>query len=315
MIERPLRPQFLDSTGMVHGRREYWERTFDDAYELAYQTFMVRGLRDAADLAPLLGVPERATRWRGTADRILFAMTAHPTKPLVEDGALIKRRNVTGEAAEFVPGWPQTGVRDDPVATEAFHRLDPDASYALPILLGVIDPSSGLAHKSLDKLEGIWNARWEGGGYERYHSSSQQDQPGPWCFSTAYIARAQHDAGLFDRSRRSLEWLLRVPGGNAGAWFEEMPLNRSQMASAGIVPWASGEIATFVVRDWLGMCFDGGTLVISPRMFPGKGGCTASVRFHSSRIDLTVGASGRLEGVRLDGKTVLPGPDGTARIP
>jgi hypothetical protein len=316
MVERPLRPEFLDSSMMVHGRREYWERTFDDAYELAYQVFMVRGLLDASDLAGELGVPGKRVEWKGVAGKILSSVLHHPTLSLVVDGAFIKRRNVTGAAAEYVAGWPPSGgLRDDPLATEAAHRLDPDASYALPVLLDVIEPESGLARKTLDKLEGIWNARWEGGGYERYHSSSQGDQPGPWCFSTAFIARAQHEAGLVDRSRRSLEWLLTVPGGNAGAWYEEIPLNRSQMATAGIVPWASGEIASFVVRDWLGMRFEGSALVIAPRMFPGRGGCTASIRFRHGRIDLRVGRTGRLDEVRLDGKLIPPGPDGRVIIP
>ena len=43
MVERPLQPQFRDATGMVHNRREFWERTFDDAYELAYETYVVLG--------------------------------------------------------------------------------------------------------------------------------------------------------------------------------------------------------------------------------------------------------------------------------
>ena len=60
LIERPLNPVFRDSTGMVHNRREFWERTFSDAYELAYQTYMIQGLRDAADLSGILGVPEKA---------------------------------------------------------------------------------------------------------------------------------------------------------------------------------------------------------------------------------------------------------------
>jgi GH15 family glucan-1,4-alpha-glucosidase len=70
MIERPLRPEFRDATGMVHNRREFWERTFDDAYELAYQTYVILGLRDAASLAEPLGAQDRADRWRAEADRI-----------------------------------------------------------------------------------------------------------------------------------------------------------------------------------------------------------------------------------------------------
>ena len=45
---------------MVHNRREFWERHFDDAYELAYQTYVVSGLRDAAEMAPALGAEAQA---------------------------------------------------------------------------------------------------------------------------------------------------------------------------------------------------------------------------------------------------------------
>ena len=36
LIERPLLPMFRDGTDMFHNRREFWERRFDDGYELAY---------------------------------------------------------------------------------------------------------------------------------------------------------------------------------------------------------------------------------------------------------------------------------------
>ena len=71
LVERPLRPEFRDATGMVHNRREFWERTFLDSYELAYQTYVILGLRDAADLAESLGAVDRAPRWRAEADRML----------------------------------------------------------------------------------------------------------------------------------------------------------------------------------------------------------------------------------------------------
>ena len=54
---------------MVHNRREFWERTFTDAYELAYQTYLILGLRDAAELASALGAEDRAARWGAEADR------------------------------------------------------------------------------------------------------------------------------------------------------------------------------------------------------------------------------------------------------
>lgn len=53
---------------------------------------------------------------------------------------------------------------------------------ALPIALGLVDPAS----------------------------SGEPDQPGPWPVATCFILRAQHDAKLDDRSRRTLEWLNTI---------------------------------------------------------------------------------------------------------
>jgi glycogen debranching enzyme len=106
VVERPLQPQFRDDTGMVHNRREFWERAFDDAYELAYQTYVILALREAAELAPSLGADDRAARWRAEADRIQQAMLSHPDRALVRDGRLIKRRNVTGAVADDTGGFP-----------------------------------------------------------------------------------------------------------------------------------------------------------------------------------------------------------------
>jgi hypothetical protein len=316
MIERPLDPRFRDSTGMVHNRREYWERTLNDGYELAYQTYMIRGLQDAADLAGTLGVPERATVWLTQARIIREAMLHHPSRSLVDQGALIKRRNIDGSVAVFMAG-PKlpSKPKDDPLSTEAYHWLNPDATYALPIFLRVIDPTSELSIRSLDKLETIWNGRWCFGGYERYHSSSQMDQPGPWTFATASIARAQHDAGLLDRSRRSLEWLFRIQGGNAGAWFEEIPLTRSQIPSAGIIPWTSAEVTMFAVREWLGLSFEGRDLVIRPNLYQQDFDVRANLRFRSARLRLEIDRPGAIDYAFVDGKKIFPREDGSIVIP
>ena len=203
LIERPLRPEFRDATGMVHNRREFWERTFSDAYELAYQTYVILGLRDGADLADSLGAADRASRWRAEADRTLDAVLRHPEKALVDHGHLIKRRNMTGEIADG-PGAFRGFAADVPLNTERAHRLMPDASMALPLALGVVDASSALGRQTLELLDPLWNTRWADGGYDRYHTSSQPDQPGPWPFATTFILRAQHEAGLWGRSRRSV---------------------------------------------------------------------------------------------------------------
>ncbi|TSA31299.1 MAG: hypothetical protein D4R64_18355 [Porphyromonadaceae bacterium] len=140
--------------GMVHNRREFWERTFSDAYELAYQTYMIQGLRDAADLSGILGVPEKADYWKKEADVFLNAMLHHPTRLLVDQGAFIKRRNVNGEIADVTVGRQDSYKYDAPLPTEYNHRLNPDATYALPILLGIIDPL--VRNSSLDISRGYF---------------------------------------------------------------------------------------------------------------------------------------------------------------
>lgn len=314
MVERPLSPVFRDETGMVHNRREFWERTFDDAYELAYQTFMIQGLRDAASLAEILGVPDKAEYWKREAQVFLDAMISHPTKSLVVDGALIKRRSVNGDVADVSTGRQPTYKYDAPVPTEYHHRLNPDATYALPILLGVIDPRSDLALRSLDKLESIWNARWFDGGYERYHSSSQIDQPGPWTFGTAFIARAQHDAGLFDRSRRSLQWLHDIQGGRSGAWYEETPLNRSQVSTSGIVLWTSAEITSFVIHHWLGITIGDEQVFIEPAFFSGDQEVTADLRFRDGRIKIDIEKKGNKYRCRVNGNQLREKGNGVFEI-
>lgn len=314
LIERPLNPVFRDSTGMVHNKREFWKRTFSDGYEMVYQVYMIQGLRCASDLAGVLGVPEKGPEWRKQANVFLNARLHHPTRSLVNQGALIKRRNVNGKIADLSEGRRKSGKNDAPVPTEYYHRLNPDATYAIPILLGIIDPVSDLARRSLDKLEQIWNARWSMGGYERYHSSSQEDQPGPWTFGTAFIARAQHDAGLTERSRRSLEWLNDIQGGKAGAWFEELPLNRSQVRFCGIVPWTSAEVTSFVVRHWLGVKISGDELIIRPNLYADTQNVSTDLRFRLGRLKIQIDRNGKKEVLRVYGKVLSPNKAGEYKI-
>ena len=314
LVERPLQPQFRDDTGMVHNRREFWERTFTDAYELAYQMYVIIGLREAAELAPSLGAEDRAARWRAEADRIQQAMLFHPTRALVQEGRLIKRRLVTGEVADRLTDFK--GFQPDvPLNTEQHHRLLPDATQALPIAFGLVEGRSALARHTLDELEGLWNTRWSDGGYDRYHTSTQPDQPGPWPFATTFILRAQHEARLFDRSRRSLEWLNTCQGGRAGFLFEEIPSIRSLNKSCGLVCWTSGEIALFVVRHYLGVDFEGGAVVIRPALYPGSPPVTADLRFRQGRLRLEIDGSGPMAGATVDGVKLKPRQDGSVKLP
>ena len=313
LIERPLRPEYRDATGMLHNRREFWERTLDGAYELAYQTYVVLGLRDAAALAEPLGAQDRAHRWRAEAKLIQEAMLNHPTRSLVEDGRLIKRRSVNGDRVRVIR-FPAAAA-DVPLKTERVNLAEPDATMALPIAFGLVDPGSPVARGTLEELEKLWNARWFGGGYERYHSSGQCDQPGPWTFATCFILRAQHEAGLFDRSRRTLEWLNTVQGGRTGSWFEEIPLVRSQASTAGILPWTSGEISLFMVRHLLGVRFEQQTLVLKPALYPNSPPLRADIRFHQSRLKLEIPGAGPMGSAEVNGQIVLPDRDGAIRLP
>ncbi len=314
VVERPLQPQFRDDTGMVHNRREFWERAFDDAYELAYQTYVILALREAAELAPALGAEDRAARWQREADRIQQAMVSHPSRALVRDGRLIKRRNVTGAVADDTGGFPGF-FPDVPEKTERAHRLMPDASMALPIALGIVPARSDLAQRTLEDLEGLWNTRWSDGGHDRYHTSGQPDQPGPWPFATAFILRAEHDAGNFDRSRRALEWLNTCQGGRAGLWFEEIPSTRAQAPVCGLVCWTSGEMALFVVRHYLGVSFEHGRPAIRPALYPGSPPVQADLRYRQGRLRLEVSGSGPVKSARVNGKKVKAGKEGILRLP
>jgi hypothetical protein len=313
LVERPLRAAFRGEGGLVHNRREFWERTLEDGYELAYQAYVIAGLRAAADLGTELSAAERAPFWRAEADRMEEAVLRHPRLALVDQGRLIKRRTLTGERAITVQ-FPASAA-DVPLKTERVNLLEPDSSTMLPLLLGVVAPDSRLGRATVDAMEGLWEARWWDGGYERYHSSGQCDQPGPWTFASGFILRAQHDAGFLDRSRRTLSWLHAVPGGRTGAWFEEIPIARSQAPTAGILPWSSAEIGVFVVRHLLGVRFEGRDLIVKPAPFPGQPPCVADLRFRDQWIHLVVSGSGAIASASLDGRDVSVESGGGVRLP
>ena len=313
MTERPLTAVFRDSTGMVHNSREYWERFFTDAYELAYQIWVIQGLHEAIELAPVIGAEKYVGRWKEASEKMLNALLHHPKMSLVNNGILIKRRDLNGNIVDVLKysGY----IIDSPGATESIHRLMPDAEMALPIAMRIIDPKSDLAKNTLADLEKLWNARWSFGGYDRYHTSSQPDQPGPWTFATCFLLRAQHEAGLYSYSRRTLEWLYHVQGGHSGAYFEEIPINKNQEFTAGILPWPSGEIALFVVHHWLGVGFKNNRLIIKPNLYPGSQAVSADLRYKNSRIKLEIEGSGSVKEATVNGKKIIPGKDGGIILP
>lgn len=314
LIERPLRPEFRDKTLMVHNNREFWEQTLTDGYELAYNTYVYLGLREAVKLAPLLGAETQMDRWNKTADEILNAMLSHPVCALVDNGRFIKRRSVTGEVTSRLSN--PSGQQDVPTVVLEHHCIYPDATQALPIALRLIDPKSELAQKTLDEVEKLCNTRWFGGGYDRYNSSSSINTPGPWPFATCFVLRAQHEAEMFDRSRRTLQWLGDIEGGNSGSYYEEIPLIQgSQQGWMGIVQWTTGEILFFVVRHYLGIEFENSDVVIRPALYPNSPAVKADIRFRKGRMKIDVDGAGSIKSAVVNGKTLSVRPDGSIKLP
>jgi hypothetical protein len=313
MIERPLSPVFRDSTGMVHNRREFWERTFDDGYELAYQTWLIQGLRDAADLSKYLGAEEKSASWRKEADRIQKSMLTDSKFKLVDGGHLIKRRNVTGSVVDTIKfkGW-KPGA---PAKVESLSRLMPDASMALPIAMQLIDAKSDLSKNTLAELEKLWNRRWSFGGYDRYNTSSQGDQPGPWTFATAFIMRAQHEAGQREMSRRSLEWLFNHAGGRTGAWLEEIPVIKSQECCSGLLPWTTAEVSYFIIHHLLGIKFVGDQMVIKPALYKTDSPLKADLRYREGRVNIVINGTGEVSYAVVNGIEIKPDSNGVIWVP
>lgn len=317
LVELPLHPPFLDSaTGMIHNRREYWERTFDDAYELIYQANTVLGLRYAADLAEPLGVGKtQADAWRAAADKMWHGVLNDPKMRLVDGGKLIKRRNVDGKIFDLVKSphpYPEGGAADDPMRAEMFHSCNPDSSVVLPIALGVLDPHSPIARATLEDMEKIWNERWTTGGYGRYATSSEVCQNGPWPLATFAVMRAQHDAGMMGKSRRSLEWLAAA--GPSGAWTESFN-NIVHNRPSGPIVWASGEMSLFAVRHVVGVRFEGNRLVLKPAPYPETGALSADLRFRKGRLKIETDGTGPFLEAEVDGKRTKLDSDGSLRLP
>ncbi len=313
MTNFPLQPQFLDSTGMVPVKREYWERFLSDGYELAYQTYVVEGLRDAAELAHVIGAEKYLPRWNRIADKMLNTMLHNPKWGLVSGGSLIKRRSIDGQVVDTLryKGY----VVDSPALTESLQRLLPDASMTLPINLGLVNPKSELARNTLDNLQALWDFRWSFGGYDRYNTSSEPDQPGPWSFATGFMVRAQQAAGMYDRSRKTLDWLYNVQGGHTVAYFDEIPLNRHQEFHDGILPWPSAEVALFVVNSWLGVHFANGRVVIKPNLYPGTRNVEAKLRYRDGFINLKIQSAGPVRGATINGSFIRPDREGAIVLP
>jgi len=291
----PLKEVFHHSpSGLLHNQREFWERHsvhgIQDGIELAYQLFVSIGLSAAASLARLLKKGEEARRWESAASTIQHAMLSNKKFGLVHSGHFIKRRTITGDIQAEISALPNSNLPDSvPLFEKRPHHLNPDTSTALPIAKEFINPKSSLASKTLEEIEQLWNQRWEGGGYGRYHVSSEPDSPGPWPFPSLFVARAYFEAGQHEKVWRILNWLNTVPGAKAGTWLEFYgPRPIPPYPQIGIVPWTWAELTFFFIHHILGVRPSWDKLRLRPCLLQGLKEIQASIRLRDFRSNLSI---------------------------
>jgi hypothetical protein len=159
----------------------------------------------------------------------------------------------------------------------------------LPIALEFIDPRGALARNTLVDIEQLWSQRWDGGGYGRYHVSSEPDSPGPWPFPSLFVARAYFEAGDDDKIWRILNWLQSAPGNRAGTWFEFYgPRPIPPYPQVGIIPWTWAEIACFLIHHVLGVRPGYAELVLRPRLLAGVDSVEARLRLRDRMLRVRV---------------------------
>lgn len=291
----PLHERFRDmDSGLLHNRREYWERHaahgIDDGFELMHQFFAALGLKSAAYLANALGHSEDRGDWTTAAADLRHAVLEDRRYQLIEDGHFIKRRGLNGTWQRTIQMASDFGLpKETPLLREGPHFLDPDTSSILPVAHAFIDPKSELAKNTLSHVEELWNQRWEGGGYGRYHASSEPDSPGAWPFASVFVARACVEAGNDANVWRVLRWLAESPGGVAGTWFEnDGPRIAPPYPQVGIPPWTWAELITLYIHHLLGARPDLDGMTIRPHMLAGLDRMEASLRVRECRLDLSV---------------------------
>jgi hypothetical protein len=289
----PLRNVFRHpASGLLSNRREFWER--HDAYgirdgmELAYQLFVSMGLASAARLAQRMGDARSARAWGEAASRLKKVMLGPGKYSFVRNGRLVKRLDTDGGVqAEIRPRAGSRLPAEAPLFEGGRHFLNPDTSAALPLAWGFIDASGAVARRTLRSLETLWNQRWTGGGYGRYHVSSEPDSPGPWPFPSLFVARGLFEAGNDRGVRRVLDWLGRLPGARAGTWLEFYgPRPVPPYPQVGVVPWVWAEIVFLFIHHILGVRPSEKDFLFRPRLLRGLPWLKASLRVRGGRLDI-----------------------------
>ena len=264
-------------SGLLSNSREFWERHrihgIQPGLELVHQVFVSIGLRAAARLA-VSDAPARAGGALGGAAPNAFARRRCriPTYGFVADGALIKRRNLDGTVQDRIDPRPGSTMPARGAAAAAGRALAEPGHVR-----HAADRSCASSRRTRR-----WRARRSrasspcgtrtgtGGGYGRYHVSSEPDSPGAWPFASLFVARAPSKPALPERAWRVLRWLDQVPGAPAGSWFEFYgPRSSPPYPQVGIIPWTWSEMLALLVDHILGVRPEADGLRLRPRLLPG----------------------------------------------
>lgn len=320
--EFPLKSVFNHSpSGLLANRREYWERHrvhgIDKGMEITYQLWASIGLSSAATLARLVSRASEALRWDREAERIKNAILSDTRYGLVDGRGFIKRRRINGSVQEAVKPLLEAQLPEGaPLSSEGIHLLNPDASVSLPIALGFIPADSSVARATMANLENLWNQVWEGGGYGRYHASSEPDSPGPWPFPSLFIARSYAETGDLQNVWRVLQWLETLPGARAGSWFEFYGHRLAPpFPQVGITPWTWAEMLILLIHHIIGIQPEMDYLRIRPRLLPGIKRIKAILPLRNGKLDLEIKRSPEEKsfGFRSNG-TILEFSDKEAKV-
>lgn len=338
VAELPLRPElWIEEAQMVQSTRDIRERDFgrhglELGFDLGQQMWVAVGLAKAADMAKLLGEEDTATLWNSKSTAMWDAVVAHPEFALVEDDHFMFRRKVDGTfqreaAASAYIHRPSTEpiTQMYPINLYRESELEPSAFEAWPIALGLVDPSSDLAKRTLVRMEALWNDEWDFGGYGLQNANSEISKAGAWFMSFYMITQAAVEAENWDTVTRNIKWVMNTADSGGYMWWEYRDADPDRQIDHGVIPWLSfGEAVTLLVRNILGFQPLPDGVLIRPRLIPGKGPVSASLRVGGHTVDVTIHNGGRdVVRATIDGEPhpigsseglLIPVPEADARV-
>lgn len=281
IAEFPIGPRFwVSEANMIKSERDIRERDrerhgLEEGFELAYQMWVSLGLRKGADMADHVGDEARARQWRQRAELMWDAALHHPRYRLVENGYFMKRRLLDGSfqrqtrTIPYVHRISEETVRLYPRNLDRDGELEPDHSEVYPIALGMIDPQSALAQRTLRRMEQLWNQEWDFGGYPLQHAGSEPTKLGAHTLPWQVITQAALLARDYDTVRRNLDYFLETPEGRGYAWWEYRDADPALQIDHGITSWfIYAEPMTFFIHDLLGYRPGPTDITIWPHLLP-----------------------------------------------